>query len=114
MSEKKPKENKKKKEKTDDTVLEVKVKNYISALYSEDDFFIGEPLPEMPTEKIDYAQNKCKKKKYNKEYFICKEPIEKVIKCANAIYTGQKHYCPKPPKKEYMQKCVLGGKRKND
>jgi hypothetical protein len=45
--------------------------------------------------KEDYNPADCKKKKFSKEYYLCKEP-EKGPLCARAvsIATG-KYYCPK-------------------
>lgn len=45
-----------------------------------------------------YIQKDCKKKKYSKEYFLCKEP-EKGFRCVDAIKVGQKYVCLRPTKK---------------
>jgi hypothetical protein len=43
--------------------------------------------------KINYDQNKCKKKKISKEHYQCKE-YEKCHDCALAVTMNQQYYCP--------------------
>ena len=55
---------------------------------------IKEETKELPTQTrlTNYDQDKCKKKKHSKEYYLCKEP-EKGYRCLHSIKVNQQYYC---------------------
>lgn len=57
------------------------------------DDFVGEKLPQTEMRRYSYIQSACNNTRLNKKYYECREPMDKILRCTNAIDIGGQYIC---------------------